>query len=100
MPYDDFARIGALRFCGVLDDSRITIPAPSPTTNPSRFASNAAGVPGSSVRVEARLAANPPTPIGVMVASVPPQIIISAAPRSIILNESPMACAEAEHAVR
>jgi len=29
--------------------------------------------------------------VGVYVSSVPPQIIISAAPRSIILNESPMA---------
>jgi len=28
--------------------------------------------------------AKPPTPIGVIVASVPPQIIMSAAPRSII----------------
>jgi len=35
----------------------------------------------------------------VMVASVPPQIIISAAPRSIILKESPMEWADAEQAV-
>ena len=34
-----------------------------------------------------------------MVASVPPQIIISAAPRSMILKESPIECAEAEQAV-
>ena len=49
-------------------------------------------LPGSSLRVEsARIEANPPMPIGVIVASVPPQIIISAAPRSIILKESPIA---------
>src|SRR5437879_1885702 len=55
---------------------------------------------GSSLRVEsAFMAANPPMPMGVMVASAPPQIIISAAPHSIILKESPTACAEAEHAV-
>src|SRR5260370_985566 len=82
-------------------DSRMTMPAPSPTTKPSRPASQGRlARAGSSLRVEsAFMAANPPTPIGVMVASVPPQIIISAAPRSIILNESPMACAEAEQAV-
>src|SRR6266852_8495783 len=77
------------------------MPAPSPTTNPSRCASNGLlACEGSSLRVEsAFIEANPPMPIGVIVASVPPQIIISAAPRSIILKESPMACAEAEHAV-
>src|SRR6266852_5662834 len=102
MPYPTIsARIGALRFCACSSDSRITIPAPSPTTNPSRPASQGRlARAGSSLRVErAFIEANPPTPIGVMVASVPPQIIISAAPRSIILKESPMACAEAEHAV-
>src|SRR6202035_2095641 len=77
------------------------MPAPSPTTKPSRCASNGRlACPGSSLRVEsAFIDANPPMPIGVIAASVPPQIIISAAPRSIILNESPIACAEAEHAV-
>src|SRR5712664_319976 len=102
MPYPTIsARIGALRFCACSSDSRITIPAPSPTTNPSRPASHGRlARAGSSLRVEsAFIEANPPTPIGVIVASVPPLIIISAAPRSIILKESPIACAEAEHAV-
>src|SRR6266550_2703115 len=93
--------IGALRFCACSRDSRTRMPAPSPTTNPSRPASHGRlACAGSSLRVEsAFMAANPPMPMGVMVASAPPQIIISAAPRSIILKESPTACAEAEHAV-
>ena len=45
------------------------------------------------------MAANPPTPMGVMHASVPPQIITSASPRWMILNESPMACALVVQAV-
>src|SRR6202030_3472468 len=82
-------------------DSRIKMPAPSPTTKPSRCASKGRlACAGSSLRVDsAFMDENPPTPMGVMVASVPPQIIISAAPRSIILKESPMAWAEAEQAV-
>src|SRR5439155_26683830 len=82
-------------------DSRIRLPAPSPTIRQSRPASHGRQArAGSSLRVEsAFMEANPPMPIGVLVASVPPQIIISAAPRSIILNESPMAWAEAEQAV-
>ncbi len=36
------------------------------------------------------MAANPPMPIGVMQASVPPQIMASASPRWIIRNESPI----------
>src|SRR5215475_5980155 len=93
--------IGAFRRVACSSDSRIRIPAPSPTINPSRSASNGRlAVAGSSFRVDsAFIDAKPPTPIGVMVASVPPQIIMSAAPRSIILKESPIACAEAEHAV-
>src|SRR5204862_4399116 len=55
---------------------------------------------GSSLRVDsARIAAKPPTLIGVMAASDPPAIIASASPRRIISNESPMAWADAEHAV-
>jgi len=42
----------------------------------------------------------PPRPSELIVASVPPQIIISAAPRSMILKESQMGCAEAEQAVQ
>ena len=44
--------------------------------------------------------ANPPTPIGVIAASEPPAIMTSASPRRMISNASPIACAEAEHAVQ
>src|SRR5215510_1571927 len=55
---------------------------------------------GSSLRVEsARIAAKPPTPIGVTAASEPPQIMMSASPREITRNASPTACAPEEHAV-
>ena len=81
--------------------SRIRIPAPSPTTNPSRSASNGRdALRGSSLRVEsARIAANPPIPIGVMEASDPPQIMTSASPRWISRNESPTAWALVVQAV-
>src|SRR5437588_10299095 len=71
------------------------MPAPSPTTKPFRFASQGReAFPGSSLRCDsARMAANPPTLMGVMAASAPPQIIASASPRWIILNESPIECA-------
>ena len=51
-------------------------------TNPSRSRSQGRlAFSGSSLRVDsARMAANPPTPIGVMAASVPPAIITSASP--------------------
>ena len=46
------------------------------------FIPRTAGLLGSSLRVErARMAANPPTPMGVMAASVPPAIMTSASPR-------------------
>ena len=52
------------------------------------------------MRVEsARMAAKPPIPIGVMHASVPPQIIASASPRWISRYESPIECALVVHAV-
>src|SRR5260370_708694 len=68
------------------------IPAPSPTTNPSRSLSHGRDARcGSSLRCErARMAANPPMPMGVMHASAPPQIITSAASRWITLKEWPM----------
>ena len=57
-------------------------------------------MPGSSLRVDsARSAAKPPRLIGVMAASEPPAIIASASPRLMISNDSPIACADAEHAV-
>ena len=56
--------------------------------------------PGSSLRVEsARMAAKPPTPIGVMQASAPPQIMTSASPRWMMRKESPMQCALVVQAV-
>ncbi len=70
-------------------------------TKPSRSLSNGRLARcGSSLRVEsARMAAKPPTPIGVMAASEPPAIITSASSRLMISKASPMACAEAEQAV-
>ena len=48
----------------------------------------------------ARIAAKPPTPIGVIAASEPPQIMTSASPREITRNASPTAWAPEEHAVQ
>src|SRR5262245_17520887 len=81
--------------------SRISTPAPSPTMKPSRSLSKGRlAFSGSSLRVDsARSAPKPPMPIGVMSAADPPAIITSAAPRRMISNASPMACADAEHAV-
>ena len=52
------------------------MPAPSPSTKPSRSLSHGRlAVAGSSLRVEsARGAAKPPTPSGLIVASEPPAI--------------------------
>src|SRR5215218_4675693 len=76
-------------------------PAPSPSTKPSRSRSNGRlERAGSSLRVEsARMAAKPPMPIAQTAASDPPAIITSAAPRRMISEASPTACAEAVHAV-
>src|SRR6266436_1519516 len=78
--------------------SRISTPAPSPTMKPSRsFSKGRLARSGSSLRVDsARSAPNPPIPIGVMAASDPPAIMIVAAPRLMISNASPMACADAD----
>jgi hypothetical protein len=52
------------------------------------------GALGSSFRVDsARMAAKPPTPMGVIAASEPPQIMASASPREITRNASPTAWA-------
>jgi len=61
-------------------------PDPSPITKPSRSLSNGRlARSGASLRVErARMAAKPPTPIGVIAASEPPAIIASASPRRMI----------------
>ena len=69
---------------------------------PSRSLSNGRlARDGSSLRVDsARSAPKPPIPIGVIAASEPPAIITSAAPRLMISNASPIACADAEQAVQ
>ena len=69
------------------------MPAPSARTKPSRSRSKGrlARV-GSSFRVErARIAANPPRPIRVIAASLPPVTITSAWPSWMCLKASPMA---------
>src|SRR6266853_2070924 len=72
--------------------SRTRMPAPSPITKPSRSLSQGRlARAGSSLRVEsARMAANPPTPMGVMAASEPPAIITSASWCWMMRKESPM----------
>src|SRR6188768_3032704 len=77
------------------------MPEPSPITNPSRSLSKGRDArDGSSLRVDsARIAAKPPTPIGVIAASEPPAIMTSASPREITRKASPTACAPDEHAV-
>src|SRR5215467_76390 len=68
---------------------------------PSRSLSNGRlAFAGSSLRVDsARKAAKPPMPIGVIAASEPPAIMTSALSRRMISYASPIACADAEHAV-
>ena len=56
---------------------------------------------GSSLRVEsARMEQNPPTPSGVMAASLPPAIMASASPRWMSRKESPTAWALVVQAVQ
>src|SRR3954463_5957788 len=77
------------------------MPAPSARTNPSRSRSNGrlARV-GSSLRVDrARIEANPPRPMWVISASLPPVIITSAQPAWIGFSESPIALAAEAQAV-
>src|SRR6266849_5178195 len=76
------ARITAPRRLACSSSSRITTPAPSPSTKPSRSRSNGrlARV-GSSFRVEsAFITAKPPIPRGVIAASAPPAITASVSP--------------------
>ena len=77
------------------------MPAPSPMTKPSRSRSNGREARcGSSLRVEsARMAQKPPTPSGVMAASLPPAIMTSASPRWMKRKESPTAWALVVQAV-
>src|SRR5258708_37115292 len=73
--------------------SRTRIPAPPPITKPPRSGSKGRdALAGPSLRVQrARTAANPPTPRGVIAASLPPAIMQSASPRWISRYESPPA---------
>src|SRR5260370_15562082 len=68
------------------------MPAPSPITKPAGSLSQGRlARAGSSLRVEsARMAANPPMPMGVMAASEPPAIITSASWCWMMRKESPM----------
>src|SRR6185436_12809431 len=86
------------RACSI--SSSTTMPAPSPSTKPSRSLSNGRlACAGSSLRVDsAFIAANPPMPSGVIAASAPPAIIASVSPMRIDFTASPMACADVEHA--
>src|SRR5215208_7201816 len=92
----------ALRAFANSSSSSTSTPAPSPSTKPSRSRSKGRLDPsGSSLRVDsARMAAKPPIPIAQTAASEPPAIITSAAPRRMISDASPRACAEAVHAVQ
>src|SRR4030066_1077936 len=91
----------APRFFANPSSSRMSIAAPSPMTNPSRSLSNGRdALAGSPLRVErAFIAQNPPSPMGVMVASDPPAITASQTPRRIASNASPMAWLDAAQAV-
>src|ERR1035437_4121273 len=84
--------MGAPRRRACSSSSRTRMPAPSPMTKPSRSLSQGRlARAGSSLRVErARMAANPPTPMGVMAASAPPAIITSASQCWMMRKESPM----------
>ncbi len=64
------------------------------------FIKRAAGMFGSALRVEsARMAANPPTPMGVIAASAPPAMITSASSRSMVRKALPTECALVVQAV-
>src|SRR3982074_2966135 len=78
------------------------MPAPSPMTNPSRSLSNGREERcGSALRVlMARMAQNPPMPIGTTVASVPPAKIALASPILMVRQASPMAWVEGVRAGR
>src|ERR1700710_2686079 len=83
----------APRSSACCSSSRITIPAPSPITKPSRVASNGReAVSGESLRSEsAVMLAKPPIAIGVTGASAPPLIMMSASPYWIERKGSPVA---------
>src|SRR5258706_2851973 len=80
--------------------SRMTMPEPSPRTNPSRSLSNGReAVAGSSLRSESALQEQkPPTPDRFTHASAPPAIMASASPYSIMRPASPVQCGRVAHA--
>ena len=77
------------------------MPAPSPSTKPSRSLSNGRLALRRLVVARRQRAqrAEAADAHGETAASAPPAIITSAAPRLMISNESPIACADAVHAV-
>ena len=82
------------------NSSNITIPAPSPITNPLLSLSNGILALFLSVACEsAFILVNPAIPIGVIAASVPPDITISWYPFFIILKLSPIQCVPDAQAV-
>ncbi len=93
-------RIVAPRRRACSSSSRIRHPEPSPSTKPSRVASNGRlAVSGESLRVEsAFIEAKPAIVSGVTVASAPPAIITSASPRCTMRYASPTAWALDAHA--
>ena len=94
------ARILAPLACACSKDSNTTIPAPSPITKP--FLSWSNGIDAfftSSVVFNAVKEVKPATPIGVILASVPPATITSASPCWMERNASPMEWVPVAHAV-
>ena len=100
-PYPEISQyIFAPLFLACSYSSRISIPAPSPITNPPLSASNGIEALAGSVAVlNAFMAENPPIPNGVMLASEPPHTHISLYPSLICLNPSPMALVALAQAV-
>ena len=85
------ARIVAPLFFACSNSSKITIPAPSPITNPLRSLSNGIDALFLSVLlVKAVKFVNPATPRGVIALSVPPAIITSASPHCMERYASPI----------
>jgi len=100
MPYSTTSRgLAPLRFCACSSDSRSEFPLPAPTTHPRGQASTGAARAGSSCGVERGCHGRiRPRPSEFRPLRYTPQIIISSAPRSMILKIA-NCIAEAEHAV-
>ena len=78
------------------------MPAPSPSTKPSRFLSNGREAPvGLSLWVDRAVnRLKPVTPNGWIMLWAPPESMMSASPRRMISVASPIAWLEAAQAVR